>query len=82
MQYSSRTARPQRALYVETCVEINQCIGCTRQFFAMSFLGDDARGRPGPVERWGTGIATPSSMRRIDGVEVDAMIQHERAVNF
>ena len=24
------------------CVEINQCDGCTRQFFAKSFLGDDA----------------------------------------
>ena len=29
-----------------------------------------------------TGIATPSSRRRIDGVEVDAKIQHERAVKF
>ena len=25
-----------------TCVEINQCVGCTRQFFIKSFLGDDA----------------------------------------
>ena len=24
-----------------TCVEINQCVGCTRQFFTKSFLGDD-----------------------------------------
>ena len=24
------------------CVEINQCDGCTRQFFTKSFLGDDA----------------------------------------
>ena len=32
--------------------------------------------------RRGTGIATPSSRRRIDGVEVDAKIQHERAVKF
>jgi hypothetical protein len=31
------------------------------------------------VERRGTGIATPSSRRRVDGVEDDAMIQHERA---
>ena len=30
----------------------------------------------------GTGIATPSSRRRVDGVEVDATIQHERAVKF
>jgi hypothetical protein len=28
------------------------------------------------VERRGTGIATPSSRRRVDGVEDDAMIQH------
>ena len=27
-------------------------------------------------------IATPSSRRRVDGVEGDAMIQHERAVKF
>ncbi len=25
-----------------TCVEINQCVGCTREFFTKSFLGDDA----------------------------------------
>ena len=25
-----------------TCVEINQCVGCTRQFLTKSFLGDDA----------------------------------------
>ena len=30
----------------------------------------------------GTGIATPSSRRRVDGVEDAAMIQHERAVKF
>ena len=24
------------------CVEINQCVGCTRQSFTTSFLGDDA----------------------------------------
>ena len=26
---------------VAACVEINQCVGCTRQFFTKSFLGDD-----------------------------------------
>jgi hypothetical protein len=26
---------------VDDCVEINQCVGCTRQFFTKSFLGDD-----------------------------------------
>ena len=29
-----------------------------------------------------SGIATPSSRRRVDGVEDDAMLQHERAVKF
>ena len=29
------------AKLVETCVEINQCVGCTRRFFTKSFLGDD-----------------------------------------
>jgi len=28
--------------FVVICVEINQCVGCTRQFFTKSFLGDDA----------------------------------------
>ena len=27
---------------VLTCVEINQCVGCTQKFFTKSFLGDDA----------------------------------------
>ena len=27
---------------VVSCVEINQCVGCTRQFFTKSFLGDGA----------------------------------------
>ena len=40
------------------------------------------RGLAGSVERCGTGIATPSSRRRVDGVEVDATIQRERAVKF
>ena len=52
--------------FVPCCVEINQCVGC----------------RPGSVERRGTDFTTPSSRRRVDGVEDDAMIQHERAVNF
>jgi solute carrier family 25 carnitine/acylcarnitine transporter 20/29 len=29
-------------LTVWPCVEINQCVGCTRQFFSKSFRGDDA----------------------------------------
>ena len=28
--------------FVEVCVEINQCVGRTRQLFTKSFLGDDA----------------------------------------
>ena len=39
-------------------------------------------GAPRWLRRGGTGIATPSSRRRIDGVEDDAMIQHERVVKF
>ena len=41
-----------------------------------------AGGSPDAVLLWGegTGIATPSSRRRADGVEDEAMIQHERAV--
>ena len=27
---------------VDACVEINQCVGCTRQFFTKSLLGDEA----------------------------------------
>jgi len=34
--------RAARSLGVVNCVEINQCVGCTRQFFTKSFLGDDA----------------------------------------
>ena len=65
----------------QRCVEINQCVGCTRQFFTKSFLGDGSAvlARSSGEE---TGIATPSSRRRVDGVEDDAMIQHERAVKF
>ena len=39
-------------------------------------------GRRGSLKRRGTGIATPSSRRRVDGVEDDAKIEHERAVKF
>ena len=31
-----------KQMNVMVCVEINQCVGCTRQFFTKSFLGDDA----------------------------------------
>ena len=61
-----------------TCVETNQCVGCTRQFFTKSFLGENVA----VLARPSGGIATPSSRRRVDGVEVDAAIQGERAVRF
>ena len=31
---------PLRGARVTRCVEINQCVGCTRQFFTKSFLDD------------------------------------------
>ena len=34
------------------------------------------------VENQPVAITTPSSRRRVDGVDDDAMIQHERAVKF
>ena len=30
------------SIFVDTCVEIKHSVGCTRQFFTKSFLGDDA----------------------------------------
>ena len=45
-----------------TCVEINQCAGCTRQFFTKSFLGDGAA-----VLAWSSG-EEPTSPRRREGV--------------
>ena len=36
------TEAAARALGATICVEINQCVGCTRQFFTKSCLGDDA----------------------------------------
>ena len=33
---------PKGGRKAPACVEINQCVGCTRQFFIKSFLGDDA----------------------------------------
>ena len=37
-----RALREKHSLAVVTCVEINQCVGCTRKFFTKSFLDDDA----------------------------------------
>ena len=42
MQDKEEAERKLLGAPVETCVEINQCVGCTRQFFTKSFLGDDA----------------------------------------
>ena len=69
------SARKQRLMHGSTDLqEINQCVGCTRQFFTKSFLGDDAA------------IQLPDrhaiEQARVDGVEDDAAIQHERAVKL
>ena len=46
------------------CVKINQCVGCTRQFFTKSFLGDDAAvlarssGEERPPPRHRAGVAS------------------------
>ena len=44
------------------CVEINQCVGCTRQFFTKSFLGDDVA----DLAR-SSGEDPASPRRRLDG---------------
>ena len=36
------TERAASCAWAGACVEINQCAGCTQQFFTNSFLGDDA----------------------------------------
>ena len=61
------------------CVEINQCVGCTHNS-SLSHFGNDAPTWLGRAAR--NRHATPSSRRRVDGVEDDAMIQHERVVKF
>ena len=38
---AARRKKAQSARAVAACVEINQCVGCTRQFNTKSFLGDD-----------------------------------------
>ena len=47
---------------VLVCVEINQCVGCSRKFFIKSFLGDDAA-VPAPSSGEG-----PTSLRHRAGV--------------
>ena len=57
---------------VSRCVEINQCVGCTRQFFTKSFLGNDvaalapSSGEEPASPRHRAGIASMAlrSMRR------------------
>jgi len=51
-----------------------------RQFFTKSFLGDDAAVLA--LSRGEESITAPASRRRVDGVEDDTMIQHDRAVKF
>ena len=62
------------------CVEIKSVPGAPDISSLSHFSA--MRGRAGSVERRGTGITTPSSRRRVDGVEDDAIIQHEHAVEF
>ena len=52
---------------------------CRQRLFSAMFLGDDVAAGS---SSGGTDIATPSSRCRVDGVEVDAAIQDERAVNL
>ena len=47
---------------VSGCVEINQCVGCTRQFFTKSFLGDDV------VALAPSSVEEPTSPRHRAGV--------------
>ena len=62
-------------------MEIHQRVGCTRQFFTKSFLGDDVAALA-PSSGEEPACATPSSRYHEDGVEVDAVIPDERAVNL
>ena len=41
-EHFSRLDAEAAAAAADACVEINQRVGCTRQFFTKSFLGDDA----------------------------------------
>ena len=50
-------------------------------FFTKSFLGDGAAALA-PSSGEEPAIVTPSSRRRVDGVEDGAMIQHKRDVKF
>ena len=72
----------EREAFVEDCVEINQCVGCIRQFFTKSFLGNDAAvlarssGEERAPPRYRAGVASMAwrTTRRFS--------QHERAVKF
>ena len=70
-------SRRGEARWVVPCAEINQCVGCTRQFFTKSFLGNEAA----DLAR-SSGEEPASSRRRVDGVEDDAAIQDERALKY
>ena len=41
-RYRENSSDALAILEVLGCVEINQCVGCTRQFFTKSFLGNEA----------------------------------------
>jgi triosephosphate isomerase len=67
-----RTNQGESSALVATRVEINQC-------FTKSFLGDGAAAL---APSSGEEPASPRHRARVDGVEVDAAIQDERAVKF
>jgi hypothetical protein len=60
--FGTRSCRRGFEGTVNGCVEINQCVGCTRQFFTKSFLGDDAA----VLARWSG--EEPASPRHRAGV--------------
>ena len=62
---------------VACCVEINQCVGCTRKFFTKSFLGDDVAA----LAR-SSGEEPASPRHRASAASMAWTIQHERAIKF
>ena len=60
-----RAVGMQVPVEVQTCVDINQCVGCTRQFFTKSFLSDDAA-----VLAWSSGEEPASPRHRAGGASM------------
>ena len=77
-----KAASPEKLKHeaaVAACVETNQCVGCTRQFFTKSFLGDDAACWLRRAVRKRHRHAIEQASRRWRG---DTTVQHERAIKF